>query len=95
MFGTSANVQCGPSEIRLEAIGNVLSRWIHWYTDWEPTMFPELESAVGSITTVLKSRLDQLRACQGVEIARLVRIRRGVRREIYEEHKVETESYWA
>ena len=95
VFGTSANVQCGPSEIRLEAGGDVLSRWVHWYADWEPTMFSELESAVGSMTTVLKSRLDQLRACHGVEIARLVRVRRGVRREIYEEHKVETESYWA
>ncbi len=95
VFGTSANVQCGPSEIRLEARGNVLSRWVHWYTDWEPTTFPELESAVGSMTTVLKSRLDQLRAFHGVEIARLVRVRRGTRREIYEEHKVETESYWA
>ena len=95
VFGTSANVQCGPSEIRLESRGNVLSRWIHWYTDWEPTMFPELESAVGSMTTVLKSRLDQLRACHGVEIARLVRVRRGTKEEIYEEHKVETESYWA
>ena len=94
VFGTSANVQCSPSEIRLESRGNVLSRWIHWYTDWEPTMFPELESAVGSMTTVLKSRLDQLRACHGVEIARLARVRRGTRREIYEEHEVEAESYW-
>ena len=95
VFGTSANVQCGPSEIRLEAGSEVLSRWVHWYADWEPTTFSELESAVGSMTTVLKSRLDQLRACYGVEIARLVRVRRGVRQEIYEEHKVATESYWA
>ncbi|MDE2740244.1 MAG: hypothetical protein OXI58_01530 [Gemmatimonadota bacterium] len=95
VFGTSANVQCGPSEIRLEAGSEVLSRWVHWYADWEPTTFPELESAVGSMTTVLKSRLDQLRAFHGVEIARLVRVRRGVRQEIYEEHKVATESYWA
>ena len=95
VFGTSANVQCGPSEIRLESRGNVLSRWIHWYTDWEPTMFPELESAVGSMTTVLKSRLDQFRACHGVGVALLVRIRRGKRQETYKEHEVETESYWA
>ena len=94
VFGTPANVQCGPSEIRLEAGGDVLSRWVHWYADWKPTMFRELRSSVGSITTVLKSSLDELRASHGLEIAQLVRIRRGTRQEIYKEHEVEAESYW-
>ena len=94
VFGTSANVQCGPSEICLEAGGDVLSRWVHWYADWEPAIFPELKSAVGSITTVLKSSLDKVRASHGVEIARLVRVRRAARREIYRELEVETEAYW-
>ena len=94
VFGTPANVQCSPSEIRLEAGCDVLSRWVHWYANWEPTIFPDLGSAVGSMTTVSKSRLDKLRASHGVEIARLVRVRRGTRREIYEKCEVETESYW-
>ena len=94
VFGTSANVQCGPSEIRLETGADVLSRWVHWYADWEPTIFPELESAVGSMTTVLKSSLDKLRASHGVEIARLVRIRWASRRETYSEYEVEAEAYW-
>ena len=94
VFGTPANVQCGPSEIRLETGTEVLSRWVHWYTNWEPTIFPELGSTVSSMTTVLKSRLDKLRASQGAEIARLVRVRRGARQEIFGKCEVETESYW-
>ena len=94
VFGTSASVQCGPSEIRLETGAEVLSRWVHWYANWEPTIFPDLGSTVSSMTTVLKSRLDKLRASHGVEIVRLVRVRRGTRREIYGKCEVETESYW-
>ena len=94
VFGTSANVKCSPTDIRLEAGGDVVSRWVHWYADWEPTVFRELHSTVGSMTTVLKSSLEKLRASRGMEIARLVRVHRGTRREIYEKHKVETEAYW-
>ena len=94
VFGTSANVQCSPTEIRLEVGGDVLSRWVHWYADWEPTIFTELESAVGSMTTVLKSSLDKVCASHDVEIARLVRVRRGVRPEVYLKHEVETDTFW-
>ena len=94
VFGTSANVQCGPTEIRLEAEGDVLSRWVHWYADWEPTIFTELRSAVGSMTMVLESSLGKICASPGVEVARLVRVRRGVRPEVYLKHEVETDTFW-
>ena len=94
VFGTSANVQCCPSEIRLKEGANVLSRWVHWYSDWKPTILPDLESGVSSMTTVLKSSLDKLRAPRSVEIARLVRVRWAARRKIYSEYEVEAESYW-
>ena len=95
VFGMPANVQCGPSEIRLEAGANVLSRWVHWYADWEPTIFPELESDVCSMTTVSKSSLDKLRASSGMEIARLVRVRWASRREVHMKYEVEKDAYWA
>ena len=94
LFGTSANVQCGPSEIRLVVGDDVLSRWVYWYVDWEPTIFSELESAIGSMTTVLKSSLDKLRASHGVETAQLIRVRRAVRHESYRELEVEDEACW-
>ena len=94
VFGTSANVQCGPSEVRLESGDDVFSRWIHWYADWEPTIFRELESGVGSMTTILESSLDKLSASSRVEVARLVRVRRAARSTIYMQHEVEAEAYW-
>ena len=94
VFGTPANVLCGPSEIRLETGADVLSRWVHWYADWEPMIFPELQSGVCSMTTVSKSVLDKLRTSYGVEIARLVRICWASRREVYKEYEVEAEAYW-
>ena len=94
IFGTPANVQCGPSEIRLETGADVLSRWVHWYADWEPTIFPELKSGVGSMTTVSKSSLDKLRAARGVEIAQLARIRWSSRLEAYMDYTVEEQAYW-
>ena len=94
LFGTSANVQCGSSDIRLKAGADVLSRWIHWYADWEPTISRELGSYVCSMTTVLESSLDRLRASYGMEIARLVRVRKAARQEIHQEVEVEPEAFW-
>ena len=94
VFRTHANLQCSPSHICLEAGPNVLSRWIHWYADWEPTTFTELTSSVGSMTTVLKSSLDKLRASHGVETARLVQLRRATMHEMHQELEVEVEAYW-
>ena len=94
IFGTSANVRCVSSEIRLESGADVFSRWIHWYADWEPAVFRDLRSNVCSMTTVSKSSLDRLRASYGMEIAPLVRVRRAERQDIRREDEVKTEAYW-
>ena len=94
VFRMSANVQCGHSEVRLETEGDVVSRWIHWYADWQPTMFPELDSVLGSITTISKSRLDRLRDLHGLDVAPLVKIRWGTRKRNYHDQEVQSESFW-
>lgn len=94
IFGTPAIVECGSSEIRLEAGADMLSRWIHWYADWEPAIFRDLRTDVCSMTTVLESSLDRLRASYGMETARLVRVRRAEGQEIHREDEVKTEAYW-
>ena len=48
LFETLAYIRCNRNEIRLETNGGVISRWIHWYTNWEPINFRELVSTVGS-----------------------------------------------
>ena len=94
IFNTSAFVQCCPSEIRLEAGTEVLSRWVHWYADWEPIAIGDLGSTVCSVTTVLKSNLDHLRASYGADIGRLVRVRRATRSETNLEHEAKAETFW-
>ena len=94
IFGVPASIQCGPSEIRLDSGAEILSRWIHWYSNWEPAQHRDLGSAVNSMTTVSKSSLDRLRASYGMETARLVRVRRTTRKEIHTDVVVNTEAYW-
>ena len=94
IFGAPATVEGGTSEIRLKAAAGVLSRWIHWYADWEPAIPRSLGSALCSMTTVAKSSLDRLRSSYGIEIARLVRVRRAVGRDIHRDVEVETEAFW-
>ena len=91
---TAAHVRCDPSEIRLETESEVLSRWVHWYSDWKPMTHRELTSIVNSMTTVSKNHLTKLRASSGLEIARLVRVRRAEKREINLDLEAVTESFW-
>ena len=95
VFGTFATVHCDHAEIRLEVGADVFSRWVHWYANWEPTKSPKLKSAVGSMTTVSKANLNRLRALSGVEITRLVRVRRAVRPASYKDYEAEEEAFWA
>ena len=95
VFGAPGRIRCGPSEIRLDAGRSMLSRWIHWYADWRPAIFPELETVIGSVTTVSRESLERLCAPPNVEVARLVRVRRAVRPQTYSTPEVEAQAFWA
>ena len=94
MFGTSSVIECDSSEIRLVHGREVLSRWIHWYADWEPVAFSDLRSSVGFITTVSKSRLDLVSASPNVEIARLANVRQGTRKNRHYPQEIQAEKFW-
>ena len=94
VFRTSASMRCGPSEVRLEARGTAISRWIHWYADWQPAKFRQLDSPIGSLSTVSGALLEELRACPGVEVAQLLRARHGTTQEIREDREIATASCW-
>lgn len=95
VFQTSASVECDRSEIRLESKESVLSRWYHWYADWEPTTSLGLDTAICSLTIVDKGALEGFLASRGLEHARLVKIRRGERSDTFREPAVDSHSYWA
>ena len=94
IFGTPASVTCSPSDICLEIGDEVLSRWIYWYADWEPVVFPELLTSVSSVTTISKTQLNKLCGFPHIEIAQLVKIRQGVRDGVCTECEIESDVYW-
>ena len=94
VFVATAEVQCRPTDIRLVAGSEVLSRWMHWYADWEPTMLAEMSSFVSSITTVSESALNKLRTRNDTDVAKLVRVRRGTRPEFWGPVDVGEETFW-
>ena len=93
-FGTTVEIECTPTDMRVVAEDEVLSRWMHWYADWEPTKLKEMSSFVGSISTVSESVLDDFRTRQNMDVARLVTVRRGMRPEVWGEVDVEEETFW-
>ena len=94
VFRLIASIRSDQNEICLETTNGVFSRWIHWYTDWEPTTFPELKSTVGSITTVSKASLDRLQLSKGMEIKPMATVRRTTRSMPYHDYEVDTEVFW-
>ena len=94
LFGTAVDVECGSSDIRLVARDAVLARWMHWYADWEPTRWKEMDSFVGSVSTVSKAALDDFRTRRNMDIAKLVTVRWGKRPESWGEIEVEEETFW-
>ena len=93
VFATPATIACKESEIRLETAGRMLSRWIHWYADWEPTIFPELNPSVCWLATVSQSHLDEIQRILTVKLTRRAMVRRGVRSSEYEKCEVESEFF--
>ena len=95
VFGTAGCIVCDGSEIRLETTSGVFSRWSHWYANWEPVTFPELESSVCSLVTVSKSNIDDLRRLVGTRLRRWTSVRQTARSSRYGEYKVKSEVFFS
>ena len=94
VLGTWAKVQCEPSEIRLTVGDDVLSRWVHWYTDWEPASFDDLDSYIGSLCTVAETKVDELLRRTDLETAWLAQVRTAKRPKSYLKPETHTETFW-
>ena len=94
VLGTWAMVECEPSEIRLTVGDDVLSRWVHWYTDWEPASFEDLNSYIGSLCTVAKTKVDELLRRPDLETVWLAQVRTAKRPKAYLKPKTHTETFW-
>ena len=87
-------VCCGTREVELQVANNTVSRWQHWYTDWEPSKFVQRCSDISSITTVNRAWLKEYIALSALSVALLVRVRVGARSHTYANLDVSVQEFW-
>lgn len=94
LFGEPVSVAADDGSLVLMAGGRPVSRWVHWYADWQPTHPAEIRRLGGALTTikshvlasaVLKSGVAPMVYCQAIY---------GQRKYVYEKANVEHETFW-
>ena len=86
-------VGCKDNSVELALGGETVSRWIHWYADWQPAKPRACESTVCGMTTVARKWLQSVEGL-GSSIMPLVRVRVGTREHEYTDHDVRVEEFW-
>ena len=94
LFRARAEIRCGPTDIRLESDEGVFSRWVHWYSDWEPSTFRDVNCSISGMTTVTNAYVGRLRFYVDSETKTLVRVRRGIGRKYQSKTEVEETAFW-
>ena len=94
LFGGYARLECKPTEIRLSLGSDVLSRWVYWYTDWAPATLDDLDSYVGSLSTVSEASLESLLEAGGLETSWLVQVRLAKKPRSHVKPDIYEESFW-
>lgn len=87
-------VYCGDRDVELRVANKTVSRWQHWYTNWEPSNFKQRFSDVSSICTVNRSWLQKYTELSTLSLALLVRVRYGTRSDTFLDLNVAVEEFW-
>lgn len=87
-------VQCRSSHVELQVDAEAVSRWCHWYSDWEPSKFAQIDSNVSDMTTVRRSWLQAFVESSGCSLALLARVCVGTREHTHKIHNVEVDEFW-
>ena len=72
----------------------MLSRGVHWYADWEPATIDALDSYIGSLSTVARTKVDELLRRIDLETAWLAQVRTAKKPKAYMEPETQTETFW-
>lgn len=89
-----ARVRCRENHVELQANDEVVSRWHHWYANWEPSKFAWQDSDVSGMTTVRRSWVRGYSESSGLSVALLGRVRVGTREHTYQDHTVRVDEFW-
>ena len=87
-------VRCRTNDVELQVDSEVVSRWYHWYSEWEPSKFTQLDTTVSQMTTIRRTWLLEYAKSSGLSVALLARVRVGAREHTHEDHGVDVHKFW-
>lgn len=93
VFGPS-RMLCTEYEIRLESDSGIMSRCLHWYADWAPTVPRELGSTVCSLTTIAVEDLTRIARDRRIEVGLWAHVSRGKRPDTLSDFEVQVQQFW-
>ena len=87
-------VRCRRSDVELQVDTGVISRWHHWYAEWRPSTFTQLDNIVSSMTTIQQTWLLAYAESFGLSVALLAQVRVGTRKHTHQDHSVDVHEFW-
>ena len=87
-------VRCRKHDIELQVGTEVVSRWHHWYAEWGPSRFTQLDTIVSSITTIQRTWLLAYAASLDLSVTLVARVRVGTRENRHQDHSVDVHEFW-
>ena len=87
-------VRCYRNDVKLQVDTEVVSRWHHWYTQWEPSKLTQFDTIVSKMTTIQRTWLLQYAKSSDLSVALLARVHFGTREHEYQDHSVDIHEFW-
>ena len=87
-------VHCDRNDVELLVDTDVVSRWHHWYSGWEPSKFNRLDNIVCNMTTVQRTWLLEYAKAFDLSATLAVHVRVGTREHTHQDHSVDVHGFW-
>ena len=87
-------VRCRTHDVELQVDTEVVSRWHHWYTEWEPSTFTQLDTIVSRMTTIQRTWFVEYAKSSDLSVALVARVRLGTREHTHEDHSIDVHEFW-
>ena len=87
-------VTCRKHDIELQVGTEVVSRWHHWYAEWGPSRFTQLDTIASSITTIQRTWLLAYAESLDLSVTLVARVRVGTREHRHQDHSVDVHEFW-
>ena len=87
-------VRCRTNDVELRVDAEVVSRWHHWYAEWEPSTFTQLDAIVSGMTTIQRIWFRKYAKSSDLSVALVARVRFGTREHPDQDQSVNVHEFW-